>query len=231
MKKNVMMRLSALLLVAVLLTTCVISGTFAKYTTTKTATDSAKVAAWGITLSVTGDTVLYDDGKDGNEVTALKVKANDLAAPGTYQKLATVALTGTPEVAYKITVNVDLTLANWASGLTDNPETTNVDESVYCPVVFTVDGAEYKIDETNKTTAALEAAIEKAIIIAIAGGDGSTNSQTYNADVAVPATANEVLIDWMWAFSGNDTLDTVLGNAATKATIGFSLTVTVEQVD
>lgn len=231
MKKNVMMRLSALLLVAVLLTTCVISGTFAKYTTADDATDSATVAAWGITLTVAGDDVLYNGDKTGDEVTAVKVTANDLAAPGTYQKLATVALSGTPEVAYKITVDVDLTLANWASGEVDDPGTADVNESVYCPVVFTVDGVEYKIDTTNKDTAALEAAIEKAIIIAIAGGDGSTNNQTYNAGVAVPATANEVLIDWMWAFAGNDELDTVLGNAATKATIGFSLTVTVDQVD
>lgn len=231
MKKNVMMRLSALLLVAVLLTTCVISGTFAKYTTADDATDSATVAAWGIELSVTGDEVLYDDAKTGNEVTALKVTTNALAAPGTYQKLATVALSGTPEVAYSITVDVDLTLANWASGEADDPGTADVDESVYCPIVFTVDGVEYKIDATNKNTGDLEAAIEKAIIIAIAGGDGSVNTKTYNAGVAVPATANEVLIDWMWAFAGNDTLDTVLGNAATKATIGFSLTVTVDQVD
>ena len=231
MKKNIMMRLSALLLVAVLLTTCVISGTFAKYTTTDNASDSATVAAWGIELSVTGDDVLYDDAKTGDEVAALKVKTNALAAPGTYQKLATVALSGTPEVAYKITVDVDLTLANWASDEADDPGTADVNESVYCPVVFTVDGTQYKIDTTNKDTAALEAAIEKAIIIAIAGGDGSTNNQTYNAGVAVPATANEVIIDWMWAFDGNDELDTVLGNAATKATIGFSLTVTVEQVD
>ena len=140
MKKNVMMRLSALLLVAVLLTTCVISGTFAKYTTADDATDSATVAAWGIELSVTGDDVLYDDAKTGNEVTALKVTTNALAAPGTYQKLATVALSGTPEVAYSITVDVDLTLANWASGEADDPASTDVDESVYCPIVFTVDG-------------------------------------------------------------------------------------------
>lgn len=231
MKKNIMMRLSAILLVAVLLTTCVISGTWAKYTTADNASDSATVAKWGIELTVTGDDVLYDDAKTGNEVDALKVTSNALAAPGTYQKLATVALSGTPEVAYSITVDVDLTLANWASGDADDPATADVDESVYCPLVFTVDGVQYKIDATNKDTAALEAAIEKAIIIAIAGGDGATNVKNYNAGVAVPATANEVLIDWTWAFDGDDVLDTVLGNAATKATVGFSLTVTVNQLD
>lgn len=229
MKKNIMMRLSALLLVAVLLTTCVISGTFAKYTTADSATDTAKVAAWGIKLKVTGDDVLYDDEKTGDEVTAVKVTSNALAAPGTYQKLATVNLTGTPEVAYSITVDVDLTLANWASGKADDPATTDVNETVYCPVVFTVDGAEYKIDATNKTTADLEIAIENAIKSAICGEEDG--SATKNAGDSVPTTANAVLIDWMWAFNVNDKLDTVLGNADTKATIGFSLKVTVEQVD
>lgn len=231
MKKNNMMRLSALLLVAVLLTTCVISGTWAKYTTNDTASDSATVAKWGIELTVTGDDVLYNGDKTGNEVDDVKVTTNALAAPGTYQKLATVELSGTPEVAFEITVDVSLTLTGWASGEVDDPGTADVNESVYCPLVITVDGTPYKIDATNKDTATLEDAIEKAIIKAIIGGDGSTNVKTFDAGDAVPATANEVLIDWTWAFAGNDELDTVLGNAASKATIGFSLTVTVEQVD
>ena len=44
MKKNRMMRVASALLVAVLLTTCAISGTFAKYITAEDATDSAAQA-------------------------------------------------------------------------------------------------------------------------------------------------------------------------------------------
>ena len=43
MKKNKMMRLASFLLIAVLLTTSVISGTFAKYVTTDAQWDSARV--------------------------------------------------------------------------------------------------------------------------------------------------------------------------------------------
>lgn len=50
MKKNRMMRLAAFLLVCVLLTTSVISGTYAKYVSTATATDTAKVAKWQINV-------------------------------------------------------------------------------------------------------------------------------------------------------------------------------------
>ena len=100
-----------------------------------------------------------------------------------------------------------------------------------CPIVFTVDETEIKLGGDIDTTAELEIAVENAIKKAIAGDVSGTGK--YNANVAVPTTANEVLIDWKWAFEGNDDdKDTILGNETTdKATIGFSLTVTVEQVD
>ena len=55
MKKNKMMRLASVLLVLTLLSTSVISGTFAKYITTDSANDSARVAKWGVVASVKGD--------------------------------------------------------------------------------------------------------------------------------------------------------------------------------
>ena len=99
MKKNVMMRVASVLLVAVLLTTCAISGTFAKYTTQDSASDKARVAKWGVELQVVGnlygDTyadvennnkiVLKDfqvDGKDAFSVQSCDT-ATDLVAPGT----------------------------------------------------------------------------------------------------------------------------------------------------
>ena len=48
MKKNKTMRLASILLILTLLTTSVISGTFAKYTSSATATDTATVAKWSI---------------------------------------------------------------------------------------------------------------------------------------------------------------------------------------
>ena len=44
MKKNKMMRIASVLLVAVILTTCAISGTFAKYVTSGNGSDNARVA-------------------------------------------------------------------------------------------------------------------------------------------------------------------------------------------
>ena len=68
MKKNVMMRIASILLVCVLVTTCGISGTFAKYTTNATSSDTARVARWGVEVSASGtmfgkayqDTIIED---------------------------------------------------------------------------------------------------------------------------------------------------------------------------
>ena len=47
MKKNRMMRLASILLVLVLMTSSVVGGTFAKYTTSVEGYDTARVAKWG----------------------------------------------------------------------------------------------------------------------------------------------------------------------------------------
>jgi hypothetical protein len=101
-------------------------------------------------------------------------------------------------------------------------------------LVFTVDGTQYKIDTTITTVDKLEEAVEVAIINAITGASETTSTGTfakaYNAGAAVPTSANEVLIDWTWAFVGDDSKDTKLGNAA-SAKIDFSLAVDVTQLD
>lgn len=55
MKKNKMMRVAAVLLIVTLLSTCVISGTFAKYVAKADMEDSARVAKWGIKIETSGD--------------------------------------------------------------------------------------------------------------------------------------------------------------------------------
>lgn len=223
MKKNKALTAAISVLSLTMVSMCAIGGTFAKYTTNGKTQDTATVAKWGITLSVTGDDVLYDhDDKTVNDAETLKVKANTLAAPGTYQKLATVALSGTPEVAYKISVDVDLELEGW-----------KVNGADYCPLVFSVDGTSYSM---TSTVEALEAAVEGAIAKAILGAevtpDGQVYSKEYNAGVGVVAGANEVLIDWVWAYHVDDETDekdTLL--AATGSTVDFKLDITVDQVD
>ena len=109
MRKNKMMRLASVLLVAVLMTTCAISGTFAKYTTTFTGTDTAKVATWEIavnegtqaTKTFTFDILqtIVDYGGDEDGSTDDDVLADRLA-PGTKGSF-TIVLKNTSEVNAK----------------------------------------------------------------------------------------------------------------------------------
>ena len=57
MRKNKFLRLASVMLMLCLITTCAISGTFAKYTTSDEALDSARVAKWGVAVQVLGNDV------------------------------------------------------------------------------------------------------------------------------------------------------------------------------
>jgi hypothetical protein len=120
MKKNKMMRIASVLLIVTLLSTCAISGTFAKYVTTAEGEDTARVAKWGITIETSGSMfsdsyVSTDEGYisafgDG----ALSVKSDNedqVVAPGTTSNVdgnhALVAtVSGRPEVATRFSLKL-----------------------------------------------------------------------------------------------------------------------------
>ena len=227
MKKNRMLKLASALLVLCLITTCAISTTFAKYVSNGTGGDSATVAKWGVTVTVNGDDALLDDNASTDDIAGFKVSSKDLAAPGTYAKLANVIIDGTPQVAFKVSAEAILTLDNWT--------TTGSDE--YCPLVFTVGTATYGL---NGTGAENECASVSALITAVQDAVATAFEQ----EVLVGDTVDtNIEISWTWAFDNtanpyiSDAKDTILGNAAADSdatndpSIDFDLTVTVEQVD
>ena len=113
MKKNKAMRSASVLLVATLLTTSVISGTLAKYTTQDAAEDTARVAKWGVELQAIGN--LYGDTYKDRIVTENDTNATvqsvdrtaDVVAPGTQNAEGfTFSLKGKPEVDGTITTTI-----------------------------------------------------------------------------------------------------------------------------
>ena len=120
MKKNTMMRVASALLVAVLLTTCAISGTFAKYVSTSNGSDSARVAKWDIKLeeaamSQTFTFDLFNTVKDSNGTdNETDVKAGDgetIIAPGTSGSFE-INLKNDSEVNAKYAIAYTVTNAN-----------------------------------------------------------------------------------------------------------------------
>lgn len=128
------MRMAAILLVAALLSTSVMSGTFAKYVTSDSATDSARVAKFGVTVAMNGNLFgeAYDAGTDtgiiiargatgaGTGTVQVDATGTNVVAPGTKSdKGLGFAVTGTPEVDVTVastikTKNVYLKAGNYA---------------------------------------------------------------------------------------------------------------------
>ena len=245
MTKNKAMRLGSVMLVLALLTTCAISGTFAKYVTSASADQTARVAKWGVTI--TPDTTnsgflaqyAVTDGGNYDDDTTLAAKfINSVAssdssdattgtkvlAPGTSGDIFKATLTGTPEVLTKIEyTDVDVTLSNWEVD-TDGNSTT--DPVFSFPVTIKVGGNPVTIAAGSDATAAAEA-IETAI-------KGSPAYYAANTDLS---TATLPSVSWDWTFSSSDDadeIDTLLGDAAAGSnapSITIKFNVKVSQVD
>ena len=231
MKKNMMMRLASVLLIAVLMSTCAISGTFAKYVTSDSANDSARVAKWGVTVTGTGEYFAdayetHDGVYTGAQSVITSGAAGDaLVAPGTFKSdVATIVIGGKPEVATRVTMIGDVEIGDkWVVGT-----------EFYCPIIVTIrDKAGNVKAEINGLTYSDADAFETAIETYI-----NNFSQDYDPNVNLSAEDNSVIsISWSWPFStsaANDVKDTALGDAAAAgnaATISISVSCTVTQID
>lgn len=114
MKKNKMMRIASVLLVAVLLSTCAISGTFAKYTSSTTATSTATVAKWDVKLEnkAFSDTITFNFAETWKDTRTsqdevLNVTQNMLA-PGTSGSFS-LDVTNSSDVNAKFNMSFDFT--------------------------------------------------------------------------------------------------------------------------
>ena len=238
MKKNVMMRLACFLLVAVLISTSAISGTYAKYVTSETGTDSARVAKWGVTIIADGETFAETYETDDTtyaETNSVISTAGDVVAPGTSGELAGFTINGTPEVATRITYSANFDIGeNWMVDA-DNNDVSNVGayyrDTFYCPIIIIVEGT-----KINGLTYDKAEDFEKDVNDAI-----KAFTQDYKANEAI--AAEKLDVSWKWAFDAedpdaipenNDEYDTQLGDAAVymvAPTISLEVTCTVTQID
>lgn len=244
MKKNKMMRLASALLVLTLLTTCVISGTFAKYVTEKTATDTVRVAKWGVDITLTTsmddsqilDTSTGADETDVMQVTGTGSESEALIAPGTKGQLAALTITGTPEVSTDVSLVPTFNLTGWEIAGDD-----------YCPIIFTavLNGVEYTYemsldDDDDATDKAKKFTEITALVLAINTDIQALSDKYYVSDTAVDV-ATSFTLSWEWKIEGTgayqtNVKDTALGNLG-KVDINnlpkmtFGLTATVTQID
>ena len=220
MKKNVMMRLASFLLVAVLISTSAISGTYAKYVTSDTGSDKARVAKFGVTVEVQENSNFsktYENHVDDSVYVGLSVVSDvNVVAPGTSSTDVgtgfTFKITGTPEVATKIDIEMNVAKDIYlGAGTYGDPTTQATDDNFtvaapgYYPVVFT-------LTDSNGNEVA------KGNLAAIKTGF-EAKTGTNAPGVALDETYT---LTWEWDFDDNgagtnDAADTMLGNLAANA--------------
>jgi len=135
MKKNKPMRLATLLLVFTLVTSCFVGGTFAKYTSEQTGTDTATVAKWSFNVEdkdIATQEFTFDLFSTANHDEENADVVDGLIAPGT---------SGSFELNIENTSQVS---AQYAVDLTYTNDATNP-----VPLKFRVDAGDWKtnIDE------------------------------------------------------------------------------------
>lgn len=223
MKKTKLMRAALLLLVLTLITSCFVGGTFAKYTTSKTGSDTARVAKWGVAIDAKGTTFAKEYKTDTENVVGTiansVVSKNEVVAPGTKGEMAKIAITGTPEVAVSVNYAADFKVVGWTVG-----------DKFYCPLHIKV--GDTLIDGTGFTDVH---AFENAVSDAISKLSGKYDAGTNLNGARVPS------VSWEWPFEvSTDTgaenpqtneKDTALGDLTVAPTVKLTVITTVEQID
>mgnify|MGYP004725397293 CR=1 FL=1 len=239
-KNGKTLRVAGLLLALVLVTSCFVGGTFAKYTTSDGGTDTARVAKFGVTVQGWGHegTVFKKVyASDTASYTADTVISTEkVVAPGTKSEeggILMTRVTGTPEVA----VNVEYGAAVSLSGKWEYKANENAAPEFYCPLIIKVGETEIKGREC--TSADDFATKVQNAIIALGG--------TYAAGTKLDdITELQTKISWEWPFEVKvgdnvdhtiDVKDTYLGNLAATATgndvptVSIHMSTTVTQID
>jgi len=214
-KKFTSLRISSGIIIATLLTTSLIGGTFAKFTTGVNSSDSARSAYWG--FSATNSIDLGDLFKSSYTHVESRDSA-DIIAPGTngsvdFSFKFDTSNGSAPEVDYSFTINVTDTCSD---SIKTNPD-----------IQFKLDDGSWGSWDNLVNS-----------IKALAGESGGTKNYTAGTlPTFFNTTKDTHTISWQWLFEDatksatQDAADTALGNAATLPSCSLSISIAATQID
>ncbi len=232
--KNKMLRVASVAVVMTLLSTCALSGTFARYSTTSNGEgDTAYVAKWGVTINNSGNAVFVSEKQDDEGNKVVSSSEHKVIAPGMSGALYMPTLSGTPEVAVSVTYAPELHLNGWGVAVGE--------ESIaYCPIYFVVNGHTHRfgdgVSDTNTTyytSVQGEGSLEEGVTNAISKDAGTTYAAGTDLSTKNEDGTNAV-VQWYWDLDGNnDAYDTQLASyeGTEGANIVLTVTTTVTQID
>lgn len=252
MKKNRTMRAATLLLALTLMTSTFVSGTFAKYVTSASGSDKARVAHWGFRtdsdLNATTFTLdnLFLSSYDGDGDTSVTSQnGEDVIAPGTsgsasfvlrYDNTANSTLgdgsvdlnmTG-PEVAYTFTVDVEESIDG---AIETNPNIQwKLDSGAWGEWDDMIDAIKLLSGEADGSCDYAPGDLPSAFGSATGANDDVTGKHTISwqwifvtADDAGTTDIDEMAIQ--------DAADTLMGNTESLDDCSITITVTATQLD
>ena len=213
MKNDRITRFAILILALTMITLMIVSGTFAKYTSSATGSDTATVAKWsikvgsgdGIEIAGSSSTVSFDlfstiKDEDGGSEADVAGKASGTAV-GSTSATAKIIAPGTSGSFDIIVKNESEVNATYSIAFESN--------NTSIPIEFSTDGTTWKstLSEANVT----------------------------NAAINMNSAAQTRTVYWRWAYdvsAARDTADTNLGVAAqtSPASVTLSATISATQV-
>ena len=201
MKRSTTWLVASILSILVVFCAGLVGSTLARYVVGKSAIEKARVAKWGVVITVMDDSAFKTEYESENKAGTLSVKsssADRLVAPGTSNDEGIVfSIKGKPEVATKVdvimNVNSDVFLDDYYPIVFTLTQTKSASGIAMGPIVGTLSDVE----------AALEAWAETASF------DANTDLET------------EFNLKWEWAYeNGTDAKDNILGTLAAGGTDG-----------
>ena len=214
MKNNIMMKIAMVLLATVMITSCAVSGTFAKYTSTATGSSTARIATWDFKVGGTKvstneltfnlfNTVYDTYGSAAtNDANVSDGNTPAVIAPGTWGYFD-IVLKNDSEVTAKYAITFSHSKTNASSGL----------------------NIKYLISTGNTLPTSNGWASNIATLNIVAS----------NSTVMAMGASNTIRVFWKWDFSNGDNVnETTLGEAAggsSVPSIRVTATVTATQVD
>ena len=212
MKNDKITRFAILILALTMITLMIVSGTFAKYTSSATGSDTATVAKWsikvgsgeGVEIAGSSSTVSFDlfstikDEDGGSEAdVAGKASGTAVGSTSTTAKIIAPGTSGSFDIIVKNESEVNATYS-----IAFESNNTSI------PIEFSTDGTTWKstLSEANVT----------------------------NAAINMNSAAQTKTVYWRWAYdvsAARDTADTNLGVAAqtSPASVTLSATITATQ--
>ena len=220
MKKNWFLRIGLISLVLALATTCLLGGTFAKYTTTVSGSDSIQVAKFAFKATDVDGIELENDGAEINLFANAKTDATGtvqtgMFAPGVYGTFSIVLDNTGSDV--DVVINDDSEVAIELSAEEEDVFDASTAFIKYQISFAPISTPEYgTLASLNDLAAAVEAAIEL---------------DEYEEDYIEKGSAVTIYVAYIWE-GATDDVDSAIGNFATAnnpLTITMDITIIADQ--